>query len=295
MKLASERGINRTLRPIDRRGKNVEFPYKFDDNLIVTQPWNMKNFMALDIISNILNETIYEYENMKIPKNPYNEYTLKFAKLMTKESIKNITVENICEMVLIIKDRDLFKKYKPLLKYNSKQLYTIFKKTSECMFKLKYPIRVYNLETEKYETETYDNFNNDFENFFDIEIIDENNSGSRIHGLTYKITFNTCLSRVFFYNIRLMNFDWMDFNFYSLKNITQLLFRKYLLTNRRRSFEIEYDDFRSVLGLNIGNITTAKKTIELGFNELKKLKLIKSWRFGDGGRRDLIYYECTKY
>ena len=96
MKLVSERGINRTLKTIDRRGKKIEFPYKFDDNLIVTQPWNMKNFMVLDIIADIYIRKYCNKLNLDIPKSPYDSNVLEFSKNMTKDSnVIQCTISNI--------------------------------------------------------------------------------------------------------------------------------------------------------------------------------------------------------
>ena len=293
IKLISERSINRSLKLISRKGKNSSFPYKFDDNLIVSQPWKISNFIGLDIIANIYKDRLYKRLNIKNVINPYQEDILKVAKNFTEDSLKDIKSDNK-NMSMIIKDRDIFKKYKYLLKYNSTQLYDMFKNTSECKFKINYPVRVYDKKTKKYKLSHYNNFDNDFENLFDISILDENKNKQGVHGLTYKICFNSSLSKLFIYNILTMNYDWLDYNIYSVKDITQLLYRKYIITNNRFNIEIDYDDFESVLGLNVNNITITKKYIEVGLKELQKLKLIQSWKFGNGGRRDLIYYELKK-
>ena len=292
-KLISERSINRSLKLISRKGKNVSFPYKFDDNLIVSQPWRTRDFTILDIIANLYKTEFYKKLNIKSPKNPYQKEILDFGKNITEESLKEVEFKTT-PLSIIIKDRVIFKKYKYLLKYNSTQLYDMFKNTSECKFKINYPVRVYDKKIKKYKLSHYNNFNNDFENLFDISILDENKNKQGVHGLTYKICFNSSLSKLFIYNILTMNYDWLDYNIYSVKDITQLLYRKYIITNNRFNIEIDYDDFESVLGLNVNNITITKKYIEVGLKELQKLKLIQSWKFGNGGRRDLIYYELKK-
>jgi len=298
MNLISERSINRSLKIIDGRGKKFEYPYEFDDNLIVTSNWHMDNFMILDIISNTFVSKFWNKLNLKIPKTPYDDNVLYFTKHLTKETMKDINnIENKTCFFIDIEDKELFVKYKELLKYNSTQLYDLFKSTSECKFKIKYPVRVYDIETKKYKIEIYNNFDYEFENLFDIEIIDEKRSKSnKLFGLSYKISFNSRLSKLFINNLISVNYDWLDFESYSLKNTSQLLYRKYLLTNTKKikNFEINYDDFVSVLGLNVNNITVAKKNISFGLEELKVKEKLKTWRYGNGGRRDLIYYEFTR-
>jgi len=290
MKLISERSINRTLKTIDGRGKKIEFPHKFDDNLIVTGPWNMNNFMILDIIADLIIRKFY-YKKEHIPINPYDPIVIERASKLTKETLKFVDSTSSISNIFI-KDKELFMSYKFLLDYNSNQIYDMLKSAADCKFKIIYPVRIYNPETKRYEVENYNNFENGFESLFDLEITNENRVGKKLFGLSYKISFNSCLSRLFVYNVLAVNYDWINIEMYSSNNMAQLIYRKYILTNhKRKEYIIPYDDFNKVLGLNISNITVAKKKIEKGLEVLRTSGKIDSWKFGVKCRRDLTYYE----
>jgi len=294
--LVTSRSFNLTLNPVIKSKRKINFPYNFSPAfpLEVSDEWNAKNAMMLDVISDII------YNKMNPDEKSFSSihYEITDDKIIDENFLKSLNkdlLNNYNESILV-NDLFLWKNYPFLMGLSSTQLFNLLNNTSNCKIKgfIKVRVKNDNGSTKKHKLVSYKL--NEFENIFNLDIVSQNNGNyknekyMKPRDREYKINFNSILGFILMQDIQTLNTDIINSNFYSLPEFAQFIYRKLMLTRKiNTNIEIYLDELKSFLAVRSSD-THLKNMIEKNLNSLEDVGLIKWSR----GKSKLIWYSLKK-
>ena len=286
--LVTNRSFNLTLNPTIKNNRKINFPYDFNPDfpLIVSDEWNAKNAMMLDVITDVVynkinpNEKSFSYNYHKVPKDLLiNESFLDYLK--NNDDILNKKLYDKFNKTIIIDDLFLWKNYPFLTKFSSTQLFNFLNDTSKYKIKGTIKIRIKNNNGSKRKYKLVSHELDTFENIFNIELLSQNNGNyinekyMKPRDRKYKIKFDSLLGFVFIQDIQTLNIDVLNSDFYSLPEFAQFIYRKLILKRKIGTDIILYlDDLKSFLALKTNSVDL-RFIIEKNLKALEDFGLIK--------------------
>jgi len=185
-------------------------------------------------------------------------------------------------------DKD-FRKFTSL-KMTSNDILKLLLETSRVEFKLTFPVRLRlndkNLQEEPHRMNMFSRL---FE-FGDIERPRE--SDGVIRKRKYFVTFNTILGELFVHNLKMINYDWIREDLYSLPASAQIFFRKFIVNNNNPRIPINLETITGKLNLIDGNRSNLENTVKENVLEpLKMQGFISSYKKTQGlhGTKYIVY------
>jgi hypothetical protein len=141
--------------------------------------------------------------------------------------------------------------------------------TSRVEFKLAFPVRL-KLNEKEIRERVY--LMNMFSRLFEFGYIERpRESDGVIRKREYFVTFNTILGELFVHNLKMINYDWIREDLYSLPASAQIFFRKFIVNNDKPRIPINLEKIVRKLNLTDGNRSNLEATVMT--NVLEPLKM----------------------
>ena len=295
----SERGINKSICPIQKKGNQAfEFPIhgwigkvnKFVISIMgigspqlygngclglyfFVKEGNDKMPAVCKPIFNDLDE-IYSREE-DINQNNFDD---------AQDAIQIGSRENIIDKIKNTKyrikfsDKD-FRKFTSL-NLSSKQIFDLLLSTSRVEFKLSFPVR---LHSDSGDPKEYRYKMNCYSRFFEMSTIEKSRQDGIISSREYIIVFSTLLGELFVNNLITHNYDRISCAFYKLPELAQLFYRCLLIHHNFKTQQVNLSKIKEVLNLKDKNITNLISTIESNaLRPLVKHGLIDDYKKEEG-------------
>jgi len=284
----SERGINKALPAVIKKpGSEIEFPYEWIDKKghrcsITNGYWGARNYMLMDALGYFyllkeggdrLPERASEiFRDIDSIRRRESEL-LSHGKDVDQYTSESMLSETDAEAIMRSKhwvrfnDKD-FRKFTSL-KLTSNDILKLLLDTSRVEFKLTFPVRL-RLNKKKVQEEPYRM--NMFSRLFEFGYIERaRESDGVIRKRDYFITFNTILGELFVHNLKMINYDWIREDLYSLPASAQIFFRKFIVNNNKPRIPINLENITRKLNLTDGNKSNLEATVMT--NVLEPLKM----------------------
>ena len=167
------------------------------------------------------------------------------------------------------------------LKMTSNDIFKLLLETSRVEFRLTFPVRL-KLEGEKIRERPYRM--NMFSRLFEFGYIEQHReSDGIIRNREYFVNFNTMLGELFVHNLKMINYDWIREDLYSLPASAQIFFRKFIVNNNKPQIPINLENIVRKLNLMDGNKTNLEATVVTNVLEpLKMQGFISSYKKTNG-------------
>jgi len=155
------------------------------------------------------------------------------------------------------------------LQLKSNDILRLLLETSRVEFRLTFPVRL-KLEGEEIRERPYRM--NMFSRLFEFGYIERaRESDGVIRNRENFVTFNTMLGELFVHNLKMINYDWIREDLYSLPASAQIFFRKFIVNNDNPMIPINLENITRTLNLTDGNKTNLEATVIT--NVLEPLKM----------------------
>ena len=296
----SERGINKSICPIQKKGNQTfEVPHAWLDRkskqvcYINNGYWGARNYMVMDVLGYIF---LLKEGNDKMPavcKPIFNDLDEIYSReedinqnhsVYTKDAIQIGSRENIIDKIKNTKyrikfsDKD-FRKFTSL-NLSSKQIFDLLLSTSRVEFKLSFPVR---LHSDSGDPKEYRYKMNCYSRFFEMSTIEKSRQDGIISSREYIIVFSTLLGELFVNNLITHNYDRISCAFYKLPELAQLFYRCLLIHHNFKTQQVNLSKIKEVLNLKDKNITNLISTIESNaLRPLVKHGLIDDYKKEEG-------------
>jgi len=113
---------------------------------------------------------------------------------------------------------------------------------------------------------------NMFSRLFEFGFIEQaRQSDGVIRNREYFVRFKTILGELFVHNLKMINYDWIREDLYSLPASAQIFFRKFIVNNNKARIPINLENIARKLNLTDGNKTNLEATVMT--NVLEPLKM----------------------
>lgn len=297
----SERGINKSIPPVIKKGgkaeTNIHFPFEWEDKhskklCSITGYWNVRHFMTMDVISYCF---LLKTGGNSLPREvtPLFE-SLDSIKLREREMqqcfdrspIPSVVTE---EDVPIIKNQKYYVKLgdKDFRRFTGKEMSSneimnLLRDTSSVEFCLSFPVRLFRGDRKDAKERWYDM--TIFSRLFELASINiDVHKDGIVQSREYYIVFSTILGELFVHNLLTFNFDWVDKKLYNLPQSAQIFYRHFLLHNNFSLIQLNLDTIVEEMKFLDKNITNLIKNLELNTLEpLKRNGLILSYKQTEG-------------
>jgi hypothetical protein len=297
----SERGINKSIPPVIKKGgkaeTNIHFPFEWEDKhskklCSITGYWNARHLMAMDVISYCF---LLKTGGNSLPKevSPIFEdiESIKLREMELKPFLDKspIPSEVTEEDIPIIKNQKYWVKLsdKDFRRFTGKEMSSneimnLLRETSSVEFCLSFPVRLFRGDRKDAKERWYDM--TIFSRLFELASINiDVRKDGVVQGREYYIVFSTILGELFVHNLLTFNFDWVDKKLYNLPRSAQIFYRHFLLHNNFSSIQLNLDTIVSEMNFLDKNITNLIKNLELNTLEpLKRNGLILSYKETEG-------------
>ena len=262
--LPSERGVNFSMYPSKKqsqedRGVTYYFHLK-ESNTSITGYWNSQCYAAMDFAA----ELILENENRLINSVEPSEHHLPSPD-WDKE-------ENGCRYWVSFTDKE-FREATAKKWMQSRDIDDLMKQASQThVSNLRYGV-IKNDEEGKphYDIGTFDG---NFFSYFKKERID---SDGNVIGRKYYFLFDGALGHAFVENVLKKMNDTVQISLYGLPNLTQVLYRKFILTSASQKIQLKTDTVIKGLNLTDRNRNHQVKQIKEMVDELLREHFISSY------------------
>jgi len=296
----SERGINKALPALIKKpGTEIEFPYELTDKKghrcsISNGFWGARNYMLMDALGyfyllkeggdrlpEFASEIFRDIDSIR-RREIELENTCKDVESQTYESMLSETdVETLMKSKHWIRFNDkIFRKF-TCLQLKSNDIFRLLLETSRVEFRLTFPVRL-KLEGGNIRERPYRM--NMLSRLFEFGYIDRaRESDGVIRNREYFVTFNTILGELFIHNLKMINYDWIREDLYSLPGSAQIFFRKFIVNNDNPMVPINLENIARTLNLTDGNRTNLEATVVTNvFEPLKIQGFISSYEKTSG-------------
>ena len=284
----SERGINKALPALTRKpGTEIEFPYDLIDKKghlcsISNGYWGARNYMLMDALGYfyLLNEgddrvpereseIFRDIDNIRRREIELENHVKKVGSETSESILSETDPETIMKSKYWVHFNDKnFRKFTSL-KLTSNNIFKLLLETSRVEFKLTFPVRLRLNENEVKEKPYKMNM---FSRLFEFGYIDRaRESDGVIRNREYFVIFNTMLGELFVHNLKMINYDWIREDLYSLPASAQIFFRKFIVNNDNPMIPINLENITRTLNLTNGNKTNLEATVVT--NVLEPLKM----------------------
>ncbi len=314
--LSSERGINKSIRPMVKKGSitnTLPLQWEIADPPTYTCSlsgyWGYKHFMAMDVIGYcfLLKEggdkmpemSAPLYENIRSIETHEAALHEEQSQLQADTQTPTVDSSAIDESYLPciesenyyvkIDDTD-FRKYTSA-SMASDEIRNLVYDMSRIEFKLAFPVRLY-ATSGKFKEMIYPMSYSS--KLFTFHYMDAKvRKDGIIQNRSYYIVFDTFLGHLIVNNLLTHNIDWLPNSFYHLPSNAQYLYRRFLIHHDYRNISINLSTIKAELNLSDNNSTNLKRTVEHAWDALQDMEYIQSYS-SEGGLTGLKYKVIRK-
>jgi len=284
----SERGINKALPALIKKpDTEIDFPYEWIDKnrhrcSITNGYWGARNYMLMDALGYFFllkeggdrlpkkaSEIFRDLDSIRRREIELVKGDDEIVSTSSKSMLSDTDAETIMKSKHWIRFNDSqFRKFISL-KLNSNDILKLLLDTSRVEFKLTFPVR---LKLDKKEIRERQYRMNMFSRLFEFGYIERaRECDGVIRKREYFVTFNTMLGELFVHNLKMINYDWIREDLYSLPASAQIFFRKFIVNNDEPRIPINLETIVRNLNLMDGNKTNLEATVMT--NVLEPLKM----------------------
>ena len=284
----SERGINKALPTVvNKSGTDIEFPFEWIDKnrhlcSITNGYWGARNYMLMDALGYFY---LLKEGGDRVPERASEIFrdidSIRRREIELENNGKDVESQT-SESMLSETDAEAIMKSKHWIRFNDKNfrkftslqlksndILRLLLETSRVEFRLTFPVRL-KLEGEKIRERPYRM--NMFSRLFEFGYIEQHReSDGIIRNREYFVNFNTMLGELFVHNLKMINYDWIREDLYSLPASAQIFFRKFVVNNNEPRIPINLENIVKKLNLTDGNKTNLEATVRT--NVLEPLKM----------------------
>mgnify|MGYP001469487843 CR=1 FL=1 len=271
----TERGINKAIPPVVRKKNQViQFPFEWTDkksgiSCFITAPWDVRNYMVMDIIGYYLLLKVGEDHLPKESRPIFNDMnsiatrelstTGNDIALSDQSTMNDQIIKRIENSTYWIQFDDKDFRLSTSLKMSSNDIRDLLLETSRVEFKLVFPVRMW--DGKKAKEKTYNM--NLFSRLFEFGYVDKvMRNDEVVQSRHYYISFNTILGELFVHNLLSKSYDWLDRRFYHLPYNAQVFYRRFFVHNDYKDITINIKTIAERLNLQDKNITNLAGTVE---------------------------------
>jgi hypothetical protein len=296
----SERGINKALPALVKKpGTEIEFPYEWIDKnkhrcSITNGYWGARNYMLMDALGYFFllkeggdrlpgrtSEIFQDIDSIRRREIELENHGKDVESQTFESKLSETDAETIMKSKHWIRFNDnIFRKFTSL-KLKSNDILRLLLETSRVEFRLTFPVRL-KLEGGNIREQPYRM--NMLSRLFEFGYIDRaRESDGVIRNREYFVTFNTMLGELFVHNLKMINYDWIREDLYSLPASAQIFFRKFIVNNNKPKIPINLENIVRKLNLMDGNKTNLEATVVTNVLEpLKMQEFISSYKKTNG-------------
>ncbi len=281
--IASERGINRTIRIISKRNKNNNLPIS-EKQFFIDNYWNSNDFAMLDIITDfMLREENGGFDFCQISKNPYTPKITGNGKYKISDERLNHLKNDVINKTqtshkMAISCNDIRDRYSHMEKLSCKKIFERVKKVSDTQFKLCYPFRAWSDNKKCFINRTFDLMQAERTyNYFDLKSEYVLTKSGKVKDVKMLLDFNNILGYLYVINTTTMNVDFIRPDFYDLSSPSQNFYRIFLLSYKNEKFEYLLGTIKEKLNFYSVDDSKIRGQIIESLEELKDRDFIKSY------------------
>ena len=284
----SERGINKALPAfVKKPGTEIEFPYEWIDKnrhrcSITNGYWGARNYMLMDALGYFYllkeggdrlpdkaSEIFRDLDSIRRREIELVNHSVNVEQNASEFMLSETDVEGYMRSKYWLQFNDkIFRKFTSL-KLASNDIFKLILETSRVEFKLTFPVRL-RLNRKMIKEEPYQM--NMFSRLFEFGFIEQaRQSDGVIRNREYFVRFKTILGELFVHNLKMINYDWIREDLYSLPASAQIFFRKFVVNNNEPRIPINLENIVKKLNLTDGNKTNLEATVRT--NVLEPLKM----------------------
>jgi len=284
----SERGINKALPAfVKKPGTEIEFPYEWIDKnrhrcSITNGYWGARNYMLMDALGYFYllkeggdrlpdkaSEIFRDLDSIRRREIELVNHSVNVEQNASEFMLSQTDVEGYMRSKYWLQFNDkIFRKFTSL-KLPSNDIFKLILETSRVEFKLTFPVRL-RLNRKRIKEEPYQM--NMFSRLFEFGFIEQaRQSDGVIRNREYFVRFKTILGELFVHNLKMINYDWIREDLYSLPASAQIFFRKFIVNNNKPKIPINLENIARKLNLTDGNKTNLEATVVT--NVLEPLKM----------------------
>lgn len=290
----SERGMNKAIPPVIRRGSKEFIPYDWESDksgkvCSIIGDWDARSYMVMDVVGHLF----LLKENGDIIPDEITPIFSDYDSIRRREQeidTNNIGRPNDAPMIITEEDIAALKKQKYVrfddrhfrdftgLKLCSNDIFNLLKKTSRVEFRIEFPVRMITDKGKSMKEKWYSM--NVFSRPFELGYIDkEVRKDGIVQNRFYYIIFNTILGEMFVHNLLTRNYDWVDNNLYHLPQSAQIFYRHLLLHHNLTKQEFNLSTIIERMRFKDTNTTNLISNLEVNtLNPLKKYGLILDYK-----------------
>lgn len=290
----SERGMNKAIPPVLRRGNKEFVPYEWESDksgkvCSISGDWDARSYMVMDVIGHLF----LLKENGDVIPDEITPLFTDYDSIRRREQeidTDNIGKPNDAPRAITEEDLPALKQQKYVrfddrhfrsftgLKLCSNDIFNLLKKTSAVEFRIEFPVRMVTDKGKSMKERWYSM--NVFSRPFELGYIDkEVRNDGIVQNRFYYIIFNTILGEMFVHNLLTKNYDWVDNNLYHLPQSAQIFYRHLLLHHNLTKQEFNLTTIIERMRFKDTNITNLIANLEINtLNPLKKYGLILDYK-----------------
>ena len=291
----SERGINKAIHPLSKRGNKDTTVYEWESDktrkkcMVTNGYWDVRNYIVMDVIGYFY---LIKEGGGQLPKNvtPIFQNFESIKKREQELDVNNINKNNLPTVIMDnnlpdFKEDDYYVKFTDQkfreytgLNLCSNDILDLLLRTSRTEFKITFPIRIIKNEGKEMKEKWYSM--NVFSRPFEIGYINQDErSDGIVQRRVYYILFNTILGQMFIHNLLTKNYDFISNKFYHLPQSSQIFYRRFLLHHNYRKEQINLSTIKEGMKFQDKNITNLISNLEINtLNPLVKEGLIVSYK-----------------
>lgn len=290
----SERGMNKAIPPVIRRGSKEFVLYEWESDksgnvCSIIGDWDARSYMVMDVVGHFF----LLKENGDIIPDEIAPIFSDYDSIRRREQeigSSNIGRRNQAPMIITEEDLPALKQHTYVkfddrhfrdftgLKLCSNDIFNLLEKTSRVEFRVEFPVRMVSDKGWSMKEKWYSM--NVFSRPFELGYIDkEVRKDGIVQNRYYYIFFNTILGEMFVHNLLTKNYDWIDNNLYHLPQSAQIFYRHLLLHHNLTEQEFNLSTIIERMRFKDTNMTNLISNLEINtLNPLKKCGLILSFK-----------------
>ena len=290
----SERGMNKAIPPVLRRGSQEFVPYEWESDksgkvCSISGDWDARSYMVMDVIGHLF---LLKENGDAIPDEITPLFT-DYDSIRRREQeidTSNMGKPNNAPRAITEEDLPALRQQKYVrfddrhfrsftgLKLCSNDIFNLLKKTSAVEFRIEFPVRMVTDKGKSMKEKWYSM--NVFSRPFELGYIDkEVRNDGIVQNRFYYIIFSTILGEMFVHNLLTKNYDWVDNNLYHLPQSAQIFYRHLLLHHNLTKQEFNLSTIVERMRFKDTNITNLIANLEINtLNPLKKYGLILDYK-----------------
>jgi hypothetical protein len=268
---ASERGINKAIPPVIRKGNGENIlPFHWESEKsreicsIINGYWSARNYMVMDFVGYIF---LLKAGGEKLPQevSPLFDGFDSIKKRELELDGEGESNESQKSRYTISFSDKHFRKFTEM-KMSSSAIFNLLLETSRVEFKLSFPVRLIMGEGKKgipaMEEKWYPM--NVYSRLFEVACI---NTDIRKDGIVqkrqYRLYFNTILGELFVHNLLTRNYDWVNSDLYNLPPSAQVFYRHFLLHHNYTRLQLNMSKIMEEMNFRDKNITNRVRNLEV--------------------------------